>query len=251
MKKSFKESGYTKLSNIFDKSIINRAYIESLELVEKIRAGKLNNSSSYKKDSVIRTINPHVFSPAIKELLTESRLGIEAATVTKSKSIQIWGSQLYVKLPQSTNSTVGLHTDFQYVKCFKNKVLTAWIPLNNITIKAGSLIYIPKSNSFSDSIEHLTDADCKDINKQREVIKNNLPSSYDWEEVISDTNIGDLFFHDHKTIHGSNPNMTLRPRIAIAVGLVTDSTEFEKKHDYFGYINQLSHKEVCPVIYEK
>ncbi|CAM4197754.1 phytanoyl-CoA dioxygenase family protein [Pseudoalteromonas byunsanensis] len=251
MKNSFNELGYSKHLQVLDQKIITSAHKSALEIMQKAQQRMASNPTAFNKSQLVRAINPHTMSLPILNLLKSSSVGEIAAKLTNSKRIQVWGSQLYIKPPYSANSGVGFHTDFQYIECFEKDVLTAWIPLNDIPVDSGSLIYVSKSHEISDSIVHLIGAEQSNLKAQREHILNNTSANFRWHETVSDASVGDIFFHSYKTIHGSEENKTPNARLAIAVGLLSDFSQVILEKDTYGYARNLDNPNICPTIYAK
>ena len=127
--------------------------------------------------------------------------------------------------------------------------LTAWIPLTDVTPESGPLIYIKGSHLWKSPSSH-AGAQLQDFEEQRLSIRQEK-NREDWEELVADIPRGSVCFHHSKTLHGSASNNSQKERIALAVGLLTDTAVFDETKPDFGYANYLSNESICPIIYEK
>lgn len=159
-------------------------------------------------------------------LIRKPLLGAIAARLC-GNSVRLWHDQLLYKPPSdpTKSANVGWHTDRGYWKtCSSEHMLTAWIPFHDCDEQMGTITMIDQSHRWPDNTETLDffNHDLAALERQfrtggRQVRK-----------VPMILRKGEVSFHHCLTIHGSGPNLTDRPRRAIAVHLQDGSNHYQK-----------------------
>ncbi len=135
---------------------------------------------------------------------------------------------------------------------FKDGVITAWIPLVDVSSETGSIRYIQGSQLWPERSPY-TGANIQNIEHQRDRIRSD--SNNDWFETIAEMNAGSISFYHKDTLHGSAINSSAFnssnfDRYAIAIGLLTDEAKLDTRFDDYGYRALLKDEKYCPVIYQ-
>lgn len=144
-----------------------------------------------------------------------------AATLTGATEIRSWKDQLIYKAPASSPSenegVTGFHQDKRYwPTCRSDRMITAWIPLQDCSTQNGCLVVIRGSHRWRNNHALVTFDE-----RNQEYIKSKLINSEGDElvEVPLELQRGQVSFHDCYTIHGSYPNVSDMPRRALSVHL--------------------------------
>lgn len=146
------------------------------------------------------------------------------------EDVRLFQDQLCYKTPDDhqNETSMGWHNDRQYWQaCTSEKMLTAWIPFEDITLEMGPITYLRGSHKW-EQIQGL-DFFSTDFKSLEEKIHNNQ------REIVKDVMVlkrGQVCFHHCKTIHGSGPNLSTRPRRSLAVHLqpITNMAVSNKYH---------------------
>ncbi|SAL80508.1 Phytanoyl-CoA dioxygenase (PhyH) [Caballeronia choica] len=143
-------------------------------------------------------------------------LPLLASTLSGADEIRLFHDQLIWKDPdgQTTRSTVGWHSDRAYWKtCTSEKMLTAWVPLQDTSEEMGTLAVWDASHLWSGTDDlHTFNEPELDIIESRVRALNHAPNI-----VLLPLRRGQVSFHHCRLVHGSYPNRTGRPRIAFAI----------------------------------
>ncbi len=177
-------------------------------------------------------------------------IGATAAALV-GEPVRLWVDQLLYKPPDSpeVQGNVGWHTDRQYWQCCTSAdMLTAWIPLRDCSATDGTMTVIDGSHRWSDNTD---DIGFDTLNFRTQSL-DGLEQFFDANEhaivpVPIEMKRGQVSFHHCKTIHGSGPNRSVLPRIALAVHLQGASNRW-RKHVYRmpdGSIKQHDLEVIC------
>ena len=125
------------------------------------------------------------------------------------------------------STSVGWHADRAYWRsCTSDRMLTAWIPLVEITedMGAGVIKGSPPARR-SRRITTFNDQNLQGL--QTKLATAGVPMT------IVDLNVplGCVSFHHCRTIHGSKPNRGTRPRIALTVHFQDRDNRYRAQHD--------------------
>ncbi len=153
----------------------------------------------------------------VRELALSPILGAIAARLTGSPTIRYFADTLVEKpgiLPDN-ESVVGWHTDRAYWgTCTSDSLLTAWIPFQDCTVEMGPLLYIDGSHTWPGT-EQMRTFRCKDLSE----LEHRYPEQVPLAKIPMTLRRGELSVHHCRLIHGSGPNTSGQPRLALAVHL--------------------------------
>lgn len=201
----------------------------------------------------------------LRRLVHHELIARTAAVLARTEQIRLFHDQLIYKPAQvePAAATVGWHTDIAYWKtCSSRDMITAWIPFQPVTMDMGPMTVLDRSHRWSgnDYLEFFHDPDLGGI--ERRIDSN----SDQMEEVPLLLGLGQVSFHHCRTIHGSKPNLSDRPRLALAVHMqdkdnryiaaadahgkpVTHLNDFLCRRDAAGNPDYAD-SAVCPVLWE-
>jgi hypothetical protein len=165
---------------------------------------------------------------ALSELVRHPLIGAIAARLSGSPSIRLWHDQMIYKpvAEVSRETGIGWHTDRAYwMTCASVEMLTAWIPFHDCDETMGTLMVIDESHQWSG------DAPIKGFHAKDESGQacNFEIDGRAVKRVPLNLKKGQVSFHHCKTIHGSEPNRSDKPRLSLSVHL-QDATNRYREH---------------------
>ncbi|WP_431911894.1 phytanoyl-CoA dioxygenase family protein [Micromonospora carbonacea] len=144
-----------------------------------------------------------------------------AAALIGAKEIRYWKDQLIYKPPAresgEAEGVTGFHQDKRYwPTCKSDRMITAWIPLQDCSTTNGCLVVIKGSHRWRNNHALATFGE-----RNMDFIKSKLINTEGDElvEVPLELKRGQVSFHDCYTIHGSYANVSDSPRRALSVHL--------------------------------
>lgn len=154
---------------------------------------------------------------AVMDFIRRPVLPSLAAALSGASEILLFHDQLIWKYGAAANrstSTVGWHTDRAYWRsCTSTEMLTAWIPLQDTPEEMGPLAVWDGSHLWpdTDDLHTFEESDLGALEDRfrtrgREPRIRLLPMRR-----------GQVSFHHCQLVHGSYPNRTDRPRLALAI----------------------------------
>lgn len=159
----------------------------------------------------------------LAELVRYPRIAATAAALVGTHEIRLWHDQLLYK-PSETGSdnapVVGWHTDRQYWRtCSSTEMLTAWVPFHDVDVPEGPISFVDGSHAWDeDVVLDFFDQDLSTLDRLRD--------RYDVSVQPARIPRGAMSFHHCRTIHGSGPNQSGRPRRSIAIHLQPGDNQF-------------------------
>ncbi|MDX2000839.1 MAG: phytanoyl-CoA dioxygenase family protein [Chitinophagales bacterium] len=202
---TFRRDGYITLP------LLNEAACEQLQAIyAKLPAieGDTFFSSSFIKDSAFKK----QISDEIAEVLRNS--------VQKHfHHYRQLGAGFLVK-PASPMSVMPIHQDWTIVDEPQFASITIWLPLQDVGVQNGAIKVLPGSHLLSNALRSpsLTDP--------LEEIRNDIE-----EDLITlPMKAGEAFVFSHALVHSSHPNLSEKPRIAVAYGMI-----YDKANMYYYY----------------
>jgi ectoine hydroxylase-related dioxygenase (phytanoyl-CoA dioxygenase family) len=174
----------------------------------------------------------------LRELVYHPLIARTAAALARTSSVRLFHDQLIYKPPQVSPSvaTVGWHTDIAYWKtCSSRNLITAWIPFQPVTADMGPMTVLDGSHRWggNDRLEFFHEPDLAAIEARIDRGTDEL------SPVPLLLDVGQVSFHHCRTIHGSRPNVSDRPRIALAVHMQDATNRYAAAVDENG--KKLSH----------
>lgn len=186
----------------------------------------------------------HLANRAIAKLLCCPAIGRLIAKLTGANSVTLWGSQLYFK-PSAQNAAcqIGCHRDSQHLPGITDGGLYAWIPLTSTHRECGTLTYLIGSHKTT-TLMQMSGAQDPDIDSQLQLFRHRFGQD-SYPQYPLNLSPGDLSIHHQDTIHFSQCNVRLKPRIAIGISIVTDKTTYSWTDDSYGIRHMLNDPHWC------
>lgn len=174
----------------------------------------------------------------LRGLVHHQVVAATAAMLARTPSVRLFHDQLIWKPPQvhADVSTVGWHTDIAYWKtCSSRNLITAWIPFQTVTEEMGPMMVLDGSHRWegNDQLEFFHHP------KLEEIAEHIQRPAGEMKAVPLLLERGQVSYHHCRTIHGSQPNRSDRPRVALAVHMQDADNHYEPNVDEHGKL--LSH----------
>ncbi len=146
----------------------------------------------------------------VRNLAWSPIVGSIAARAAGTPEIRLFDDQIVFKPGGQTEAVVGWHVDGDYWgTCTSRNMLTAWLPLHDCPEEMGPLVV--------------------------------LDGSHKWSSLQR----GQFSLHHCRTIHGSYPNRSNRPRIALAVHMQDRDNQYQAAKKPDGRPVQLYNDLIC------
>lgn len=180
----------------------------------------------------------------VRALAQQTILGAIAARLARSTAIRLFDDQAIYKptVSAAANTAVGWHTDHSYWStCSSQRMLTAWIPLQESDADNGTLYVIDGSHRWPEC-EHVRDFNDPDLAHLAERIGRAIPA----QAIISlRLQKGQVSFHHMRTLHASGPNHSADARFAVAVHLQDSANHYQFCSAADGTPIVLPHDKLC------
>lgn len=165
----------------------------------------------------------------VRELALQPLIGAIAARLARTREIRLFDDQAVHKpAGAKASSAVGWHTDHSYWStCTSERMLTAWIPLQDSDEHTGTLSVADGSHRWPES-EHVRGFNDPDLGSLGRRLGRPVPEGAVVPLVVRK---GQISFHHMRTLHASPANRGPSERFALAVHL----QDADNRHrDYAG-----------------
>lgn len=169
------------------------------------------------------------------------------AKLLDSNTVHLFADSLVNKKPQKPDSSgiVGWHSDVAYwPTCSSKQLLTAWIPLQDVTVEMGPLELLSESNQWhqDQKIKELFGFGKPDLSKLEERL---VELGHSLKPQLMTLKAGQVSFHHCDTIHCSRPNVSNVNRIALAVHFQGEQNTYKPAFKPCGEKIEISYDKIC------
>jgi ectoine hydroxylase-related dioxygenase (phytanoyl-CoA dioxygenase family) len=179
------------------------------------------------------------------QLIFQPIIAAIAARLSRSNQIRLFADSLFAKPPAenlTTNNAIGWHADKAFwPTCSSNKILTAWIPLQDCDESMGPLVVIDGSHKWeeSENVKFFYNQNLDDIEdvfrqQDKEIVK-----------VPMNLKKGYLSFHNCRLIHGSYSNKSRALRLAVAIHFQDNENYYQAKWNNKGEPIHIGYDLLC------
>ena len=161
------------------------------------------------------------------DLVSQPVIGAIAARLAGADCIRLFRDQLIYKPPETRHagSMVGWHCDRAYwLMCTSEKMLSAWVPFTDCNERNGTLIVFDGSHRWSNNtaIRGFDRQDMDALEQQFRASRRRV------KKIPLEVCAGQIVFHHCLTIHGSEANLTGRPRIVSTIHLQDGANRYRR-----------------------
>lgn len=208
----FQRDGFVVIEGLLDKDELQTWREVTEEAVQQRlteRNGMQNqdkNSDEFYKNVFVQCLRLSDTHEGIKKLVTDSRLGKLAATLTDVDGVRIWHDQALFKQPYGNQT--AWHRDTPYWAVHSRKTVNMWFALDDATLQNGCLWYLPGTHLLGDYRLVQIGSNMVDLFKV-------YPEWRSIEAVPAPCPAGSVVIHNGMVAHAAGANMTPRPRRAM------------------------------------
>ena len=203
----YHENGYIKLKHVLSPKLLDHYSRIITERVAELSADAvpLEQRTTYGK-AFLQIMNLWIQSDQVKEFVFGKRLARIAAELMDATGVRLYHDQALYK--EAGGGITPWHADQYYWPVSSDKMVTAWIPLQETPLEMGPLAFCEKSHRFQIGRD-------LEISDESEMTLKQALSSFRMEESSFD--LGEVSFHSGWTFHRAGANATDRPREVMTV----------------------------------
>jgi ectoine hydroxylase-related dioxygenase (phytanoyl-CoA dioxygenase family) len=185
-----------------------------------------------------RELNDLAFHPMVSAI---------AARLSRTSQIRLFSDSLICKYPSkgSEKGSVGWHSDKAYwPTCTSDSLLTAWIPMQDCTVKMGTLVHLDGSHRWQrdNTLKSLISFNDHKMDDFERYLSTDRPGT---KQSLMLLKKGQISFHNCHTIHASYPNLSDRNRMALAVHMQDDANKYQKAFKPDGGLITIGYDTLC------
>lgn len=216
-KKSFLENGYVVFNKIALPFLNDLQLLSSKYIIEKEQAFQYSlMEHSFEENLYLHQQLNELLFPLLDSIF---------------EHYSTYSSTLLIK-PNVTGTEMNLHQDWTFTDEKKFTACTIWIPLQDTNEQNGCLFFLPKSHRI---INNFRSHHYETARISRDLFIKEVKSVKSYK--------GDLVVFNPACFHGSFPNETLKPRVAISITVLDKNAPFlhvKKESDKNACVYRLS-----------
>lgn len=203
----YNENGYIKLKHVLSAQLLENYRRIITERVAELSAdiAPMEKRTTYGK-AFLQIMNLWVQSEEVKEFVFGKRLARIAADLMGATGVRIYHDQALYK--EAGGGITPWHADQYYWPVSNDRMVTAWIPLQETPREMGPLAFCKKSHRFQIGRD-------LEISDESEITLKQALSTFELEESAFD--LGEVSFHGGWTFHRAGANTTDRPRKVMTI----------------------------------
>ncbi|MEM9518741.1 MAG: phytanoyl-CoA dioxygenase family protein [Actinomycetota bacterium] len=160
--------------------------------------------------------NFHMVSTLAADLAHHPAI-LDAVEALLGPDLLVWMVELIVKQPHS-DKILTMHQDLNYWGFdHADREVTAWLALSDVSVANGAMSFVRGSHRHGSVDHHDTYGENNLLTRGQEISVDYDPV----DEVAVELSAGQLSLHHGLTFHGSGPNTTDGPRVALAIRYIT------------------------------
>ena len=205
----FQKNRYIKLKNVFDTATLS-FYGEAIN--RKVVALNVQDKPLDKRDTYgkafLQIFNLWKEDEICKEFIFGKRLGKIAADLMQTWGVRMYHDQALFK--EAGGGITPWHADQYYWPLASDKIVTAWIPLQEIPLEMGPLEFSAGSHQIVEGRELSISDESESIIQQKLHVT-------DFKHVIEPFDLGEVSFHSGWIFHRAGANKTTETRKVMTV----------------------------------
>ena len=199
---SYNDNGYIKLKGVLSPALLAHYRQAISTCVAELSAdvAPMEQRTTYGK-AFLQIMNLWTRSDEVKEFVFGKRLASIAAELIGATGVRIYHDQALYK--EAGGGITPWHADQYYWPVTSDKIITAWVPLQDTPLEMGPLAFCEKSHRFQIGRD-------LEISDESELTLKQALNSFRLEDSAFE--LGDVSFHAGWTFHRAGANSSNRPR---------------------------------------
>ena len=237
----FASDGYLYVKGLLDPQVVNsfRGWVfENLALSGLLQPGTdpvfgIANRSGFDKSVADRRMMSVVRSAKYENFCSQPDLTTFIDTFIGGMSYLHKRKLMRFTSPNTDVSTPA-HYDLIYLRGGTSNIITAWIPIGDVSIAEGGLVYLKNSHAIGVEMEKEFSIKAADLSPAERInaynrnmteggwVSNNLPEmadKFDTQWLAADYQAGDVVLHSPFMIHASTNNASLQGRLRLSTDI--------------------------------
>ena len=249
----YQKNRFIKIKQVLDQETIQHFNEIISKKVEEINTEKrdLKERNTYGK-AFLQLFNLWEEDEEIKSLILSKRLASIASQLMQVEGVRLYHDQALFK--EAGGGITPWHADQYYWPLDSDKTITAWIPLQAVSLEMGPLEFSAKSHQIVEG----RDLEISDESETK--IKERLRVT-DFEHVIEPFDIGEVSFHSGWVFHRAGANTTDQMRKVMTIIYMDKDMRLKRpenegqKNDWERWcpgaeIGEIINSPINPILYE-
>lgn len=216
----YKSNNFIKIKNVLSEAVINNYNEIISKKVDSLNIQKieLNKRDTYGK-AFLQLFNLWQKDKKIKELVFSKRLASIARQLMQVKGVRLYHDQALFK--EAGGGITPWHADQYYWPLSSEKTITAWIPLQKVTLNMGPL-------EFSAGSQKIIYGRELSISDESEIKIDKKLRLTDYNHVVEPFDVGEISFHSGWIFHRAGENSSKEIRKVMTIIYMDDNMKLKK-----------------------
>lgn len=226
------------MKSIFqDKSLFDQFNENGFVVIDLLDTDDIEQIKNIYRQFAIQTPQHFYSTSFIQDKQIRSEISIALQAIIRPKINQVFQSHkelgaVFLIKPSGKDTQMPIHQDWTVAEEPEHHSMTVWLPLVDTSIANGAITVLPKSHQLSTG---LRSPSLQDPLQDIKGIAGTLMQTLEMKA-------GQAFIFTHALLHASHPNLSGKERIAVAYGVVHESTDliYYHKPDNTSRVQKLS-----------
>ena len=216
----YKSNNFINIKNVFSEAVINNYNEIISKKVDSLNIQKieLSKRDTYGK-AFLQLFNLWQKDKKIKELVFSKRLASIARQLMQVKGVRLYHDQALFK--EAGGGITPWHADQYYWPLSSEKTITAWIPLQKVTLNMGPL-------EFSAGSQKIIYGRELSISDESEIKIDKKLRLTDYNHVVEPFDVGEISFHSGWIFHRAGENSSKEIRKVMTIIYMDDNMKLKK-----------------------
>ena len=219
----YREQGFLVIPDFLTGEEVDELESAVLECIDRRRGAmgfdgeRYGGVPAHASTQLVHLMNPFTDTPRIRKFSTDPRLAELTRTLEGIDTIRLYQDMIAVK--PAWGGPTGFHMDVPRISFTSDHAVSYWFPLVDATLHNACLYYLP-------GLHRQKRADARDV-YGTDALHSIDPSWVEVEPVAAPCPRGGVVLHEGYAPHGTNGNMSPRPRPAFVITHMPDGTTFD------------------------
>jgi ectoine hydroxylase-related dioxygenase (phytanoyl-CoA dioxygenase family) len=241
LRQQFAEQGYLWLKGLLNRERVlafRQRYFEALSHTGLLKEGSsavdgLYSFGNVNQQKIRRAQSELVRSSAYESFCLSDKIW-QFYERLMGDTVYLHKRKLVRHIPPQTTIATGAHYDLVYLRGGTDSVCSSWIPLGDIPVEMGGLVYLENSHHIGREMETEFSRKATDLPRDEQIsaynkymdksgwLTKDLPSlaeRTDSRWLMADYEAGDMVIHGAYTIHASTNNIDTQGRIRLSTDI--------------------------------
>ena len=219
----YQEHGYVQIHGVLAPDEVEAVREDLAGALAQRKDARESKGNPFYKRVFLQEVNLWTSHEGLRRYTLSRRIGEIARRLAGVAKMRLWHDHALVKLPENSIAS-DWHQDWPYWPMNHTGALSCWLALDDVDLRNGCLQFVPGSYRWGIYPAIALGSGKKQLEQMLDP-----EHAARFQPVAMPMRAGSCTFHDGLCFHYATPNLSDRPRRAIATIYMPDGTTYRKK----------------------